>query len=791
MKIRTQLILAFLLLSVVPLSGIVLYSYYSSQKAVRGAMQAEAERMAKELDGRVTQVRDEVSERVASLSTDVDFETMITEGSGGGLDEPAAGRIASAMAPVEPFVESLEFIPSVAEILAETGVEVSEGNLAAFENLAAFGEMAKLGALGSEEARAAMAEAIEAHRVPPAPPAPAVSQVAGVSPPPPPAPPAGFPTVVIDVGRIVADVTAQLERTGMPMSPERERELRAQLERIERLHEDQANRSVEEIERRAGRLDRATERQEQLATERATQHQITRLVTRARQQAEEIRSREAPAADRRHATGAGAAAPHPESGSSPAVRVGTTKIAREQTKGAANLFGDDLRVPVTRDGEVVGQLEARVRPDLLIRSILELSDSESGEIPFAIDRGGFIHARNEPARDTVRQIVVDPGEGRTAGRRVRGNWVVATSVDEESGLTLGILRPTREPLEQVRRAAAQNFAYGLGLIGIALIGIIPLANHMTRDVELVTEGAERIAQGDLETEVPIRSSNEFGTLAVAFNKMARDLRDHQAQILAQEQRRKEQEIQQRLLAADFARKSTELEEARRFQLSLLPKQLPVIPGIEIAVHMRTATEVGGDYYDFHVHPETGDLTIALGDATGHGVRAGTMVTIVKSLFSTYGGGSQPSGFLSDAGKAIRGMDLGRMAMAFMLGRISGRRLALSSAGMPPVLLYRARSKQVQELALSGMPLGSFGGDFEDLEVDLEPGDTILFLSDGFPELLDSRGDPLGYVAVENAFRVVAGGSPDAVVEALSRAADQRTGGEPPNDDITFVVVRVA
>jgi len=783
MKIRTQLILAFLLLSVVPLSGIVLYSYYSSEKAVRGAMQAEAERMARELDGRVTQVRDDVSERVASLSRDVDFETMIADGSGEQLDDPAAGRIATAMAPVAPFVESLEFIPNVAEILADTAAEVSDGDFAAFGNLAAFGEMGKLGELGTEEGRAAFTESLKAQAVPPVPPVPRPGEVAGVAPAPPAPPP--FRTIVIDVGKIVSDVSKQLERTGVPMTPERERELRAQLEELERFHEMEA-RGMEEAERQAVGHDRATRQREREAVESA--RRTAALVARARQQAEEIRRREAAAS--RSAGPSASPVVRPEPAPRQAVRIETLPNARGHRPGTSQLFGDDLRIPVTRRGEVVGSLEARVRPDLLIRSILELSDSESGEIPFAIDRQGFIHAKNEPARDKVKEIVVDPGEGRTAGRRVRGNWVVATSVDEESGLTLGILRPTREPLEQVRRAAGQNFAYGLGLIGIALIGIIPLANHMTRDVELVTEGAERIAQGDLDTEVPIRSSNEFGTLAVAFNKMARDLREHQAQIVAQEQRRKEQEIQQRLLAADFARKSAELEEARRFQLSLLPKQLPAIPGIEIAVHMRTATEVGGDYYDFHVHPESGDLTIALGDATGHGVRAGTMVTIVKSLFSSYGGGREPREFLAEAGKAIRGMELGRMAMAFMLGRIAGRRLTISSAGMPPVLLHRARSRQIEELAMSGMPLGSFGGEFEDRVVDLEAGDTLLFLSDGFPELLDSRGDPLGYVAVENAFRVVAGGTPDEIIQALSRAADQRTGGEPPNDDITFVVVRV-
>ena len=72
----------------------------------------------------------------------------------------------------------------------------------------------------------------------------------------------------------------------------------------------------------------------------------------------------------------------------------------------------------------------------------------------------------------------------------------------------------------------------------------------------------------------------------AFVRMAEDLKRHQ-----------DREIAQARLQAEYERKSQELEDARLFQLSLLPKVLPDHPGFEIAVSMRTATEVGGDFYD--------------------------------------------------------------------------------------------------------------------------------------------------------------------------------------------------
>ncbi len=89
-----------------------------------------------------------------------------------------------------------------------------------------------------------------------------------------------------------------------------------------------------------------------------------------------------------------------------------------------------------------------------------------------------------------------------------------------------------------------------------------------------------------------------------------------------------------ILEAENERKTKELEEARELQLSMLPKELPQLAHLDIAVYMQTATEVGGDYYDFHVGLD-GTLTVVIGDATGHGMKAGTMVTTAKSLFNSY------------------------------------------------------------------------------------------------------------------------------------------------------------
>jgi len=280
-------------------------------------------------------------------------------------------------------------------------------------------------------------------------------------------------------------------------------------------------------------------------------------------------------------------------------------------------------------------------------------------------------------------------------------------------------------------------------------------------------------------------------VAEAFNRMARDLSTHQERLLREERLRKEHEIEERLLRAEYRRKSEELEEARRFQLSLLPKELPANDGLEVAVAMTTATEVGGDFYDFH-HGREGSLTVAIGDATGHGARAGTMVTVIKSLFCAWAGGG-PARFLEEANRTIKRMDLGRMAMALTLARFDGPRMTVSSAGMPPVLVHRCATGRVEEVVLAGMPLGGLDPSYRECEVTLAPGDTVLLLSDGLPELPNASGDPMGYPAVRELFEAAvsrAAADLDALIAELEAAAGSWAGAGAPADDRTFVVVRL-
>jgi serine phosphatase RsbU (regulator of sigma subunit) len=489
-------------------------------------------------------------------------------------------------------------------------------------------------------------------------------------------------------------------------------------------------------------------------------------------------------------------APHAAKKTKVVVRGATAndiQKAAATAKKTALLLGRSFEAPVRQQGELVGQLTARISPEQVARRILGSATQDQSEVPFAIDREGTLYTRNDKERMQLEQMQI-PARVR-AGKSVKGieGWIVSTSTDPQSGLRIGVARPVGETFFELRRTAARNFGLGLGLIAFALIGIVPLSNHLTRDVKVVTDGAERISQGDLMTRLPVKTKNELGQLARAFNRMAEDLSIHQQKLVQQERARKEQELQQTLLSVEYERKSVELEDARRFQLSMLPKEVPRHPAYDVAVFTRTATEVGGDYYDFHLHGDA--LSVTIGDATGHGAKAGTMVTIIKTLFAGYGGAEStpaPAEFLADAADKIKRMDLGRMAMALSLARFEAGTFTVASAGMPPVLVHRADTGEVDEIALQATPLGTFGSDYPQTSVVVHPGDTVLFLSDGFPELMNDAAQQLGYTGTVDAFAAAAKApSSDAVIAALEAVARQWHGEAPPNDDVTFVVVRVA
>jgi serine phosphatase RsbU (regulator of sigma subunit) len=262
-----------------------------------------------------------------------------------------------------------------------------------------------------------------------------------------------------------------------------------------------------------------------------------------------------------------------------------------------------------------------------------------------------------------------------------------------------------------------------------------------------------------------------------------------ARTIEQERRAATEEAERLVLAADNRRKTEELERARELQLAMLPPDRPRHADFDVAFRMVTASEVGGDYYDF-VEAEDGALTVVVADATGHGLHAGMVVSVAKSVFRTCDHHQSLTSVLQRIAAGLESFHQRLAGMAMVLFRLETGGLRFVSAGMPPLLVWRDSAREVEEHLVPAVPLATMdGANYTEQRIALEPGDTVLATSDGLAEIPDRTGEPFGYDRIRDRFAAIAERDAEAIVDALFEDADSLLEGSEPQDDITIVVVK--
>ena len=236
------------------------------------------------------------------------------------------------------------------------------------------------------------------------------------------------------------------------------------------------------------------------------------------------------------------------------------------------------------------------------------------------------------------------------------------------------------------------------------------------------------------------------------------------------------------------RKSKELEEAKELQNSLLPKVLPTVDGFEISTYLKPATEIGGDYYDFFY--KKGEYFYAIcGDATGHGVISGIMVSVTKAGLNGVPMG-EPSTILGQLNRIVKRVNFGRLRMSLSVAKFNKDAVELSSAAMPPTYFFSSKSKEVEEVLVPNLPLGGLENEkFDGVKKDFKPGDVMVMISDGLPELPNPSGDLLDYDKIEACIKESAEKSASEIKDALVFLSDDWAKGVMNPDDITIVIIK--
>ena len=240
----------------------------------------------------------------------------------------------------------------------------------------------------------------------------------------------------------------------------------------------------------------------------------------------------------------------------------------------------------------------------------------------------------------------------------------------------------------------------------------------------------------------------------------------------------------------------ELKAVEDIQRSLLPRELPKLPTLDLAAFYQTSRRAGGDYYDFFKIDDH-RLGILIADVSGHGTPAAVLMAVLHSIAHTYvGTRDEPSKFLQFLNQQLckRYTTDGALFVTAFYGVYDSRDrvLTYSNAGHnAPRVKHCATGGMSSIEGALGYPLGiDAGAEFTTAQFKLQRGDQALFYTDGITEAMDANHDMFG---VERMDAVLEQCRPTAqdMINAVLAAVDAFTGNTPPNDDRTLLVARIS
>ena len=212
------------------------------------------------------------------------------------------------------------------------------------------------------------------------------------------------------------------------------------------------------------------------------------------------------------------------------------------------------------------------------------------------------------------------------------------------------------------------------------------------------------------------------------------LAEHTQQRLDQEMRERER-IEQ------------ELRVARRIQHASLPEEVPQLEGWQISPYYQPAREVGGDFYDFHLLSE-GRLGVVVGDATGKGVPAALVMSTTCGMLQLAAralDSPSPGEVLAQVNETLFARIPSNMFVTCFYAILNPKRGHLVYANAGHDLPYLQHGGEAKELRARGMPLGLMpASSYEEKEIVLDAGESILFYSDGLVEAHDPEGQMFSF-----------------------------------------------
>ena len=252
---------------------------------------------------------------------------------------------------------------------------------------------------------------------------------------------------------------------------------------------------------------------------------------------------------------------------------------------------------------------------------------------------------------------------------------------------------------------------------------------------------------------------------------------------------------QKQLEQQLSTITSELETARQIQLSIMPREIPQLKGLDIAARYIPMTSVAGDFYDFLVVDEQ-RIGILVADVSGHGMPAALISSMLKIALASQGANAhEPALVLSGLNQALCGKFQGHyITAAYALIDTARHTICYAGAGHPPLLVMDQSTGTTRQIAENGLFLGYFPqATYSSVEVPFNEGDWVVLYTDGVVETTNASEEQFGAdrfrLFLEKHHDLSAAKLVDGLLDELDCWSDRLSGREP-EDDITLVALHL-
>jgi serine phosphatase RsbU (regulator of sigma subunit) len=358
--------------------------------------------------------------------------------------------------------------------------------------------------------------------------------------------------------------------------------------------------------------------------------------------------------------------------------------------------------------------------------------------------------------------------------------------DRDRQLVTFILNPITNLFQFYFGASASHYVDILRTVILSLVVLLMiiymfaamfaavLIFSISRAVNRIEKGTKAVERGDFSYRIRMRPSNQLGEMAQSFDRMTESI----ASLLTG--------------VAEKERLQSEIAIAASIQRNLLPREGPQMRGVSFSAHFEPTASIGGDYYDvFNIDKQR--LAVAIGDVSGHGLSTGLVMAMVKAAMTTLveEGADEESLFERLNELVYRSTERRAfMTLAFTIFDLANGRIRHTNAGHLYPYLLRDGSAAPISIESPSLPLGVREHIVSrTVELDLQEGDAIVYLSDGIIEAQNENGDPLGFDHLEALLGQQTDRSPSTIRDSILTAVAQHSGTRPADDDRTVMVLR--